>query len=84
MRCWKAVNSMSTIYPIQLYSQPYEAYLNFNGNNYHLIFGEQINGCASSKPSDCFWNQGSMEQAGITTSVAAVISKALQELSELI
>ena len=44
MKCWRRVNSMTDIHPIQLHAQPYEVKLNLNGNSYHLIFGRQING----------------------------------------
>lgn len=83
------------IYPIQLHSQPYEAKLSLNGISYHLIFGEQINGwflCVPdhqigvelAHPTDYFWNQESLEHAGIKTSEARGIANALREISQLI
>ena len=86
---------MTGIYPIQLHAQPYEAKLALNGNSYHLIFGRQINGwflCIPNHrigvelahPSDRFWNQGSLEEAGMATEEASTIAYVLKELSQYI
>ena len=86
---------MTLIHPIQLNKQPYEANLSLNGSSYHLICGKQINGwflcipdhqvgAELAHPSDSFWNRESLEHVGMTKQEAAIISKALRELSEYI
>lgn len=86
---------MTEIHPIQLYTQPYEAKFNLNGNSYHLIFGRQINGwflCIPNHrigvelahPSDQFWNTESLESAGMAANEASIIAYALKELSQFI
>ena len=86
---------MTDIHPIQLHAQPYEVKLNLNGYSYHLIFGRQINGwflCIPNHrigvelahPSDRFWNQGSLEEAGMETNEASMIACVLREISQYI
>ena len=86
---------MTDIHPIQLHAQPYEVKLNLNGNSYHLIFGRQVNGwflCIPNHrigvelahPSDRFWKQGSLEEAGMASNEASTIAYALKEISQYI
>ena len=86
---------MTEIHPIQLHTQPYEANLSLNENSYHLIFVRHSNGwflCIPNHqigvelahPSDRFWNQESLEHAGISTFEARAIADTLKELSHYI
>lgn len=86
---------MQEIWPLRLESQPYEAEFSFNGYSYNLIFGTHVNGwflCIPNHrigvelahPSDRFWNQESLQHAGIKPSEAKAIANALKELSEYI
>lgn len=95
MKCWKVVNNMANINPIHAHVQTYEADYSTNGNCYHLIFGRQINewflcipnhqsGVELAHPSDQFWNQESLEHAGIQKHEATAISCILKELSKYI
>ena len=86
---------MANINPIHAHVQTYEADYSTNGNCYHLIFGRQINewflcipnhqsGVELAHPSDQFWNQESLEHAGIPKPEATAISCILKELSKYI
>ena len=86
---------MTEIHPIQLHTQPYEANRSLNENSYHLLFGRHSNGwflCIPNHqigvelahPSDHFWNQESLEHAGISTFEARAIADTLKELSHYI
>lgn len=86
---------MNEIWPLQLETQPYEADLISNGYSYHLIFGMHVNGwflCIPNHqigielghPADRFWNQESLQHAGVPLDEARSIANALGELSAFI
>jgi len=86
--CWPG-----DIFPIQLLHQPYEAIVHVRGFSYHLIFGEQSNGwflCIPdwqigtplAKPTDTFWNEECLIQAGVSEIDAVCITDALKALNE--
>lgn len=68
------VQREATIRPVNLSHEPYDAYLNNDGNSYHLIFGKQINGhflcipnwfigCELASYDSIEWNESSLSEA---------------------
>lgn len=87
----------ATIKEINPDHEPYEVSLDTMGNNFHLIFGHQINGlflcipnwqfgCELAEPEDENWNINSMLSRStlITYEDATAITKALSFLGKQI
>lgn len=68
----------------------FEISVDHRGSNYLVIFGEHINGgwcaipnwgisCEMSDPTDTFFNQESLEKAGISSGAAKAIALAIRQ-----